>query len=278
MKKLCFRAAFVNVFIKFFQGILIGIGGILPGVSGGVLCVIFGIYRPLLELFANPFGNLKKYWRILLPVVFGGAVGFFVFARLISALMNQNSEYVICAFAGLTFGIAPSLYKSAGKQGRSEKSIAALFVGFFVLLGFLLCLKFGTGLQIEPNVGWYLFCGIVWGLSLIVPGLSSSTSLIFLGLYEPMMKGISEVSLAVIVPIAIGAIACVLPLSRTMNLLFEKFYSGLSHGILGAVLATAVMIIPWSFESFSDALLDFGFIVLGFALAFAMERFNDKYR
>ena len=54
--------------LRAIQGALIGVGAILPGVSGGVLCVLFGIYRPMMELFSHPAGAIKKYWRLLLPV------------------------------------------------------------------------------------------------------------------------------------------------------------------------------------------------------------------
>ncbi len=267
----------IRLLIRFFQGMLIGIGGILPGVSGGVMCVIFGLYKPLMDLLANPFRNIKKHWMLLSPVILGGVVGFFGFTRILSFLMGVNEEYVVCAFAGLTLGMVPSLYRSAGKQGRSKRSYIVLACSFCLLLGMLMYLSLGTEMKIEPNMGWFFFCGCIWGLSIIVPGLSSSTCLIFFGLYQPMVDGISALSMQVIIPLCIGIVICVVPLANAMNYLFKRFYSGLSHAILGFVLATSVMIIPHRFDSVLDFILDVVFIVLGFFAAYYLDKLSAKF-
>ena len=62
--------------VRMLQGMLIGLGAVLPGISGGVLCVIFGIYRPVMELLSNPRKYFFTHIRKLLPVILGGAVGF----------------------------------------------------------------------------------------------------------------------------------------------------------------------------------------------------------
>ena len=61
---------------RVFQGALIGLGAVLPGISGGVLSVIFGIYKPIMELISNPFANFKTHVPKLFPVILGGAIGF----------------------------------------------------------------------------------------------------------------------------------------------------------------------------------------------------------
>ena len=62
--------------VRMLQGMLIGLGAVLPGISGGILCVIFGIYRPVMELLSNPRKYFFTHIRKLLPVILGGAVGF----------------------------------------------------------------------------------------------------------------------------------------------------------------------------------------------------------
>ena len=57
----------INFVLRLFQGLLIGVGGILPGVSGGVLCIVFGIYKPLMEVLASPVQKLREHWKTLLP-------------------------------------------------------------------------------------------------------------------------------------------------------------------------------------------------------------------
>ena len=70
--------------IRLFQGMLIGLGAVLPGISGGVLCVVFGIYRPVMELLSSPFKRFRTHMPKLLPVVIGVAVGFIGIANLLS--------------------------------------------------------------------------------------------------------------------------------------------------------------------------------------------------
>ena len=68
--------------LRLLQGGLIGLGAVLPGISGGVLCVIFGIYKPIMELLSDPFHALKKHLGLLIPVIAGGALGFLGVAKL----------------------------------------------------------------------------------------------------------------------------------------------------------------------------------------------------
>lgn len=87
--------------LRVIQGLLIGGGAILPGVSGGVLCVVFGIYQPMMAILAHPKQNLPKYWRMFLPVGIGWVLGFVVFAWLIMALFERSETMTIILFIGL---------------------------------------------------------------------------------------------------------------------------------------------------------------------------------
>ena len=69
------RESLASLLVRFAEGLIIGIGGILPGVSGGVLCIVFGLYQPVMEVFAAPVQNLKKHFRLLAPVALGAAAG-----------------------------------------------------------------------------------------------------------------------------------------------------------------------------------------------------------
>ena len=115
------------------------------------------------------------------------------------------------------------------------------------MLALLLFLQSHDMMQVQTNIFGFLLCGILWGLSFIVPGLSSSTLLLFFGLYEPMLEGIAKLDFRVILPLAVGMIACVLLLSKGVNFIYKKFYTQISHFILGVVAATTIMIFPdWS--------------------------------
>ena len=226
------------------QGAIVGFGAIMPGVSGGTLCVAFGMYKPLIEVLSNPRGTLGKYWKMLGVFLLGAGIGFVGLSGFASWLMEKNSQAVTCAFIGFILGTVPSLWGDAGKQGRQRSSYVALAVGFLAMLGLLLFIRNQSAVTIAPGLWGFLLCGILWGVSFVVPGLSSSTLLLFFGLYQPMLDGIASLSPGVLLPLAAGVGLCLLLLPKGVDAAFKKYDSILSHGILGVVAATTVVILP----------------------------------
>ena len=94
-----------NGIMRIVQGIIIGAGAILPGISGGVLAVVFGIYRPAMELLTHPRRALQRYWRMLLAVGIGWAIGFLGGGSVILALFHQSETVATCLFIGLILGL-----------------------------------------------------------------------------------------------------------------------------------------------------------------------------
>ena len=109
-------------------GFLIGAGAILPGVSGGVLAVVFDIYRPFMEVLTHPRTAVPKYWKWLFSIGLGWCAGFLGFAKGIAAAMNISDTVTVWLFIGLIVGTMPSLFREAGKEGRSASSWISLLV------------------------------------------------------------------------------------------------------------------------------------------------------
>ena len=144
------------------QGALIGLGAVLPGISGGVLSVIFGIYKPIMELLSNPIANFKTHVPKLIPVVIGGAVGFLGVANVLAFFLEKYPDPSVCLFVGLIVGMLPSLFREASEQGRSKGSWISLIVCMIVIFAILIGLQM-TSVEITPNFFWYLFCGFLSG-------------------------------------------------------------------------------------------------------------------
>lgn len=264
--------------VKVLQGTLIGLGAVLPGVSGGVLCVIFGIYKPVMELLAEPVRNLKTHVPKLLPTIIGGAIGFLGIANLLAVVLERYPAPSVCLFIGLIAGMLPALVREAGKQGVTTASYVSMYVAMaavFVLLAVLKVLS----VEIVPDFGWYVFCGFCLALSVIAPGMSFSTLLMPLGLYEPFVAGIGSLDFAVLLPGGIGGLATVILFSRAVNSLFIKHYSVAFHAIIGIVTAATIMIIP--FESFlaspKNLVSNLLCILLGIWCAGALDKLNQRY-
>ena len=263
--------------VRVIQGAIIGAGAILPGVSGGVLGVAFGIYQPMMAVLAKPFQNLKIYWRMFIPVFIGWAAGFLGLAGVIAKLLDINAAVIVSLFVGLIIGTFPSLFREGAKEGRTKGMWVALAISTAALLAFFYFLKSGQQAAVTPSFGWYIFCGALWGISLIVPGMSSSSILLFLGLYQPMSAGIAALDISVLAPFAIGIISTVVLLARMVNHLFEKHYGIAFYCVIGFVIASTIPIIPTSFTGVGEALLCILAVAAGIAGSYFMDRWSDKY-
>ena len=260
------------------QGFIVGIGAILPGVSGGSLCYVFGIYDQILDVLSSPVKGLKKHWKMLIFVIIGGGLGFVGFAGITNWLLNLNESVVLCVFVGLIIGTLPDIWKDAGKEGRSKFSFIGLGVSFVAIIALFFVFEHVWRLTIQPNtVGW-LICGVLWGLSFIVPGFSSSTLLLFFGIYERMSAGISTLDFSVLIPLGCAMLATLLLFSKLMKLVFDKFYSVVSHCVLGFVVATTLMIVPSFAVEWYNILIYIFCIVCGAVASFFFSKACNKIK
>ena len=264
--------------LRLLQGGLIGLGAVLPGISGGVLCVIFGIYKPIMELLSDPFHALKKHLGLLIPVIAGGALGFLGVAKLLGFFLTRYEAPSVCLFVGLIAGMIPSLFREASEKGKSKKDYPALVIACAAVFAILISLNV-ISVSIEPNLGWNLFSGFCVAMSIITPGMSFSTLLMPLGLYTPFVEAIGNLELGVLVPAGISALLTMLLLARAINTLMDRYYSVVFHAIIGIVIAATVMIIP--FGSFaagvSACVLNLVCLAAGIVIALLLDRFNSKY-
>ena len=266
-------AAILQHGLHVIQGAVVGAGAILPGVSGGVLCVTFGIYQPMMALFSHPIKSFKTYYALFIPFLMGWVAGFLLLARVVEALFKVSSVLAIALFVGLIAGTLPGLFRDAGKKGTDRKSWTGFVLSLLVLFAFLSYLDTASITAIAATGWWYFFCGIVWGLSLVIPGLSSSSILIFMGLYQSMTSGIASLDFQVILPLLAGLALTVILTARLVNNLFEKRYSIMSHTILGIVIASTLLIIPTTFSGIGEL----GFMVLSFGAGYVISWLLDRY-
>lgn len=257
------------------QGILIGSGAILPGISGGVLCVSFGIYRPMMALFAHPFRNFCTVFPKLFPVGVGWTMGFFGFARLLNLFFSADSNLAVCLFIGLIAGTYPGLYRQAGQHGRSRRDWIGFGAALTVMTVFFILIRDAASVGLRPNILWFGFCGVLWGLSLVIPGMTSSSTLIFLGLFEPMTAGIAALDPKVFVPMLLGVLVTVALMARLINGMFERHYTLSFHVVLGIVASSILVIIPTSYSGAGEVVLCLLCAAGGFLAAFLTDRITQ---
>ena len=262
--------------IRLLKGVLVGIGGIVPGLSGGVLAVVFGIYEPLMRFL----GNLRdKFWKNLqyfLPVVIGVGLGILGFSAVIDFAFSNYAAQFTWLFIGFISGTFPSLVKTSGKQGRKPWHWALLGV---MAVGTVFLMRWMETIQnttLEPTYSNWLLSGLLIGLGVVVPGMSPSNFLIYLGLYQPMASGIKQLDFGVIVPLALGVIFCVLVFARLVSWLFKKFYAFMYHFILGIVVGSTIAIIPGGVSGRTILVCALMFAT-GAVVSYLLAKLDEKY-
>ena len=263
-----------NSTINFIKGIFIGIGAVLPGLSGGALAAIFGIYEPLINAISNIRKDFKANVKFFIPVILGGIFGVFILSHALSYLLEYYLPEVSIFFVGCMLGIFPSLIKQAGAKGRGPIHIV-LTAGVAIFSFLLLSNTFATAASTSPAAistsTWVMSGGII-GLGLTFPGLSPSNFLMYLNLYQPLNEAISNLNFAILIPVAIGGIFSIILTAKLVAYLLRVAYAVVYHIILGLVLTSTVMIVPREFHSNLTIALC---LIAGLTVGIVMSRLED---
>ncbi|KFN90354.1 membrane protein [Tetragenococcus muriaticus PMC-11-5] len=176
---------------RFIKGMFIGSGFILPGVSGGALAAIFGIYERIISFLAHITKNFKENVLFFLPVGLGALTALFLLSFVVSFLLGSYASIILWFFVGCIVGTVPALWKEAGKKGRSQRELFILITSF---VGAFLFLWQGAGLftEISQNIWTWMIAGFLIALGVIVPGLSPSNFLVYMGMYKAMADGFKK--------------------------------------------------------------------------------------
>ena len=264
---------------RYFKGIVIGSGFILPGVSGGALAAVFGVYERIISFLAHVTLDFKENLLYLLPLGLGGMTGVFFLSFGVSFVLDVYETQILWFFVGCILGTLPALWEDAGKQGRQRRHYAMLIVAFIIGL---MILSYGYKLfdgGVPQNIFTWAIAGALIGLGVILPGLSPSNFLVYMGMYKDMADGIKRLDFFVIIPIGLGALLTVLLFSKVMDYILGQAYTGLFHLIIGVVLASTVMIVPLEYDYMSTGTIAcVALCAAGMALGYWMCSLDKKYK
>ena len=274
---------------KIIKGIVIALGFILPGISGGVLAAILGIYERMIRFLAHPFKNLKEDILYFLPVAIGMLLGIGLFSYPIEYLLENYQVYVLWSFAGAIIGTVPSLVKEATQDSERDKVDLIWFWVTFIVSGIgLYALNFVVG-SLSASFTSFILAGALLALGILVPGLSPSNLLLILGLYTPMLTGFKTFDLfGTFLPIGIGAAATLIIFSKLMDYALRVYHSRVYHFIIAIVLSSTLLIlipnagnaesINYSGLSLVSYVIVAFFFALGIWLGIWMSQLEDKYK
>ena len=210
---------------NFFKGIIVGIGGIAPGLSGSVLLVIFGLYQKTINAIGTLFKDFKKNIFFLIPLFLGFGVGVLLFSKVVDFFLNNFEMQTRFTFLGLVLGTIPLFYKEVKKEGFSKKYYFIIIIA--AIIG-LLVFSFNknTFPQIEnPNLVQSILLGVAVAGSSIIPGVDSAVILSSLGLYELYVSALANLSFNILIPAGFGLVIGALVISFVVNKLIKRFYT-----------------------------------------------------
>lgn len=268
--------------LRFVKGMFVGSGFIIPGVSGGALAAIFGIYERIINFLANLTKDFKENVKFFIPVGVGALFGIAILSWGISYLLGSFEVIITWFFIGAIVGTAPALWNEAGKEGRNNRDyiiLVAAFIFGIVLLGFGNQLFDGS---VQPSFIAWMVCGALIALGILVPGMSPSNFIFYMGLYQAMADGFKTLNLGIIIPIGIGGLLTVLLLAKVIEKIFSTNYSEFFHFIVGIVLASTMMIIPvgsaYNGFTFLNYFMCFVLFSLGAFLGWWMSQLENRYK
>ena len=256
---------------RFFKGIVVGLGGVAPGLSGSVLLIIFGLYQKTLEALGSLLTNFRKNLKFLTPLVAGMFLGVLLFSKLIDFFLRSFEMPTRFCFLGLILGTLPMVWQEVKKEGFSRKYYAVIALAALTGTWFFTVNPNAFPQVTDPTLLQKLLLGVAVAATAIVPGVDPAVFLSTLGLYEMYVSALANVELSVLIPmvggLAVGAVA----ISFTMSWLFKRFYTASFSVIFGIFLSmipnmlTENCVLGWNGPSaVSVAVLILGFFVSWF--------------
>lgn len=265
------------------KGIIVGIGGIAPGLSGSVLLVIFGLYQKTINAISTLFKNFKKNIKFLIPLVIGFGIGVLIFSKVVDFFLNNFEMQTRFTFLGLVLGTIPLFFKEVKKNGFSKKYY--IFIAVAACIGItLFSLNSGAFPQIKnPNFLQAVLLGIAVAASSIVPGVDSAVILSTFGLYELYVSSLANLNFKVLIPAGLGLLIGAFAISFIMNTLVKNFYTATFSIIFGLFISIIPSVLNESCVLSLDttSIISILFLILGFAVSFYLgdiQKNNERIK
>ena len=246
-----------NKLINFIKGMFVGIANIIPGVSGGTIAVILGIFDDLIYALNNFTKDIKKNLSFVLPIMLGAIFSILAFSSLLEYCLANYSLPTSIFFVGLVCGSVPLIYKKSVEKGIKSSYVISMIISISVVILFSM-LNNNTNQLVDNAISLSVLIkiflgGLLAAMAMIIPGISGSFVMILLGIYPTVIHSISNISkclfdlsntnliistLATIISLGLGVILGILIISKLISFLMDKYYSITYFIILGLVIGS----------------------------------------
>ena len=299
--------------IKLFAiGIILGVANVIPGVSGGTMAVVFGIYNRLIDLISLNVKKIFSQWKFILPLGAGLVTGVLLFSKIITFLFNKFPIQTNWFFIGIILGSIPMIFThwlNAKKQTplpnqteqteqtepteqteqatqnaqatKSKKipisSIICCAISLAIMILMVIFKSEKPETQVTPGFSLYnaiiMFVGLaIAAIAMIIPGISGSFIMLALGIYSTVIGAIDSFNIYLLIPGALGAIAGLLCGAKLVRILMSKIPSQTYGIIFGLILGSVFVIFPTAGYSPLIVLTSIVCAAAGFLVSFLFSK------
>lgn len=255
-----------------YRGFLMGISDLIPGVSGGTIAFILGIYDRLLYSISGFFSReWKKHIGFLLPLAIGMGATILLFSKVIKYLLKHYFDPTQFFFLGLIVGVIPFVAKQAGLRSNFKMR--------HILLLLLVAAALASTAFIKPqdaelitqltgkNAIILFLSGWAGSMAMLLPGVSGSFVLLLLGMYYTVITAVSDLNLPIILVTGLGIAFGFVISSKVIRFLLAHFHTGMFAVILGLIIGSVFVIYPGIPEAGTPFVMSVVAVVTGLIVA-----------
>jgi len=274
-----------EILILFLKGLIIGTGQIIPGVSGGMLAITFGLYEKGINAISNFWKNLKENIKFLLPLGLGILFSILMTSKIIKYFLATYYLPTMLLFIGLIIGGVPSILTKIKKPYKKNNFIILILI--FLLVTFLSLFKGNNNVIINDfsiftNLSLF-FVGIIYAATMVIPGVSGTAIMMLIGYYNLVLTIISNLTninyissnFNLILPIGIGFIFGLLIITKLMDYLLKKHEIITYYGIIGLVLSSIFVMFTKTFNnnySVIQIIIGLFLLVIGYFISRKLDK------
>ncbi len=286
-----------SILYRAICGLVMGVGCVLPGVSGGILAISLGVYEKMMLAIGNLFKGFKENIKYLLPLGIGGVIGILLTSNVLNLLITRYEVQLLSLFTGLVLGSLPELFREVRLDGPKlkPKHVVAALLGLGVVLLFALGEHSisGNAKATELTIPGALVAGAVLSVGTVIPGISSSFILVYMGLYPAVIALIADVmNMQTLanegIAAAIGNLgAHILPLMamagtfaiislaiiKLVNYMLKRHHATSYAAVIGFVIGSVILVLPDIIAKLTWACPIF--FLAGLALSLLEYRFQE---
>ena len=268
---------------RMLKGLVVGVANIIPGVSGGTMAVVMGIYDKLIGAVSDLRRDFKNSVIYLFPIGVGALLGILLFSYLIEYLLANFTMPTNIFFLGLILGSIPMIYRRATREKLKKVSLLPFAASFAVMIVMTLLQNVtdaGSALITTLDVGSAIrlfLSAVAAAACMIMPGISGSMIMVLLGVYTSVLTAISSFNLPVLIPVALGVLLGVFWGAKLIDWCMKRFEQQTYFAILGLIAGSILpILLNAGYTPGLHTLLSLIALIAGAAIAFWMSRMDGQ--